>query len=234
MNITIYTFSYNEELLIEFMINHYRSRFPNCHIVIFDNSSTDKTVEIAKNNNCEIRYYETGNTLNDEIHMRIKNTCWKDAKTDWVLMCDLDELLNINFQELDYEQNIGTSIIKTECWSLVNLEDNLFFKNMKYGFRDAEYDKSLLFNKKHIQEINYGAGCHDCHPIGQIKYSAKPYIIYHYKYINEDLFVARSMLTAKRFSEDNLRNRWGYENLRPEQELRSYFKEQRRKAIKIL
>jgi glycosyltransferase involved in cell wall biosynthesis len=46
--VTIYTITYNEELMIEFFINHYRKKFPGCEIVVFDNYSTDKTVEIAK------------------------------------------------------------------------------------------------------------------------------------------------------------------------------------------
>ena len=54
MNITIYTLAYNEALIIQFIIDFYRKRFPDCHIVVYDNKSTDNTVEIAKNNNCEI------------------------------------------------------------------------------------------------------------------------------------------------------------------------------------
>jgi len=31
--ITVHTMAYNEEVLIQFMIDHYRSRFPKCHAV---------------------------------------------------------------------------------------------------------------------------------------------------------------------------------------------------------
>ena len=220
--ITIYTLTYNEELLIQFMIDHYRSRFPGCHIVVYDNNSTDRTVEIAKANGCEIRGYPSGNTLNDGLHAQIKNTCWKDAKTDWVLTCDLDELLDITSEELKYEESIGSTIIKTESWSLVNMENNLDFKSMNHGFRDSGYDKSMLFNKKFIKEMNYGVGCHNCNPIGTVKFS-KPYSMYHYKYINADLIVQKSAETAKRLSDINRKNKWGHQCLRDEAEIRRDF-----------
>ena len=44
--ITIYTFTYNEELLIKFMIDHYKLRFPNCKIIVYDNESTDNTKKL--------------------------------------------------------------------------------------------------------------------------------------------------------------------------------------------
>jgi len=234
MNITIYTITFNEELLIQFMIDHYRSRFPDCHIIVYDNSSTDKTVEISKANGCEVRTYDSGNTLDDGLHMYIKNTCWKDAKTEWVLMCDLDEMLDINFQELYNEQNAGSTIIRTEAWSLINMEDNYDLKNMKYGFRHPMYDKSILFNKNHINEINYGAGCHDCNPIGNVNYSNKLYKIYHYKYININLIIEKCKLTANRLSVANKKNNWGNQCLRSEKNIREDFENVKIKSIKIL
>ena len=95
MNITIYTIAYNESILIKFMIEHYRSRFPNCHIIVYDNYSTDNTVEIASALGCEIRYFDTNNQIFDNKYLELKNNFWRDAQTDWVLVCDVDELLNI-------------------------------------------------------------------------------------------------------------------------------------------
>ena len=187
------------------MINHYRSRFPGCRIVFYDNNSTDRTVEIAKSNNCEVKYYDSGNTLNDILHMQIKNSCWKDAKTDWVLVQDLDELLDINEQQLKKEEASGTTIIKSEGWTMVNMEDNLDIENIKHGYRSSDeiaYDKCLLFNKKHIKEINYSVGAHSCKPLGNVKYGST-FKMYHYRFINPDLEVAKCKLTAQRLSNEN-------------------------------
>lgn len=220
MNITVHTLAYNEEIRIQFMIDHYRTRFPNCNIVIYDNYSTDKTAEIAKQNNCEIRTYDSKNKLNDGVHAQVKNNCWKNAKTDWVLICDLDELLDITEKELEFEENNGTTIIKAEAWTLVNMEDNYDLKNMKYGIRDGGYDKNILFNKKYIKEINYGVGCHNCNPIGTVKFGTKQYIMYHYRDINPDFTISRSKSTTSRLSDANKMHKWGLQCMRSEDELR--------------
>jgi glycosyltransferase involved in cell wall biosynthesis len=45
---TVFTITYNEELMLPYFVNHYRSRFTNCKIVVYDNESIDKTVDIAE------------------------------------------------------------------------------------------------------------------------------------------------------------------------------------------
>jgi len=220
--ITIYTFTYNEEVLIQFMIDHYRARFPNCHIIINDNSSTDKTIEIAQSNGCEIRNYNSNGTLDDGLHVHMKNSCWKDSKTDWVLVCDLDELLDINEEQLKQEEINGNTKIKSEGYTMVNMEENLDIPSITYGFRDGGYDKDVLFNKKFISEINYSTGAHQCNSIGQIQYS-NPYKLYHYKSISPNYCVARCADTAKRLSAANKSNGWGGACLRTEQAIRDDF-----------
>ena len=96
MSITIYTMAFNEELLLPYMIKHYRSRFPNCNIVVYNNNSTDNTKQIAESNNCEVIFYNTNNQVNDDMLRNLKNNCWKTALTDWVVVCDVDEMLNIS------------------------------------------------------------------------------------------------------------------------------------------
>lgn len=235
--LTVYTLTYNEAILMQFMIDHYRSRFPGCHIVVYDNNSTDKTVEIAQNNGCEIRSYPANNQLDDGLHMRIKNSCWKDAGTDWVLMCDLDEMLDINEEQLKQEEAAGVTRIKTEAWTMVNLVDTYDASSLAaidHGFRDAGYDKSLLFDKRFIQEINYNPGAHGCRPMGNVVDSSKIYKIYHYQYINPDIFVAKRMETAKRLSDVNRKHGWGLPQVMgTEQDKRNDFQYRRERVIKV-
>jgi glycosyltransferase involved in cell wall biosynthesis len=236
MNITIYTLTYNEELLIQLMIDHYRFRFSNCKIIIYDNQSTDRTVEIAKNNNCEIRYYSTGGELNDQISLDIKNSCWKDSETDWVLVCDLDEMLDINEQQLIEEDKRGATKIKSEYWHMVNMENNLDIRSICYGFRDPNntvYDKDLLFNKKFV-DIKYRRDAHFTDSIGHIVYGSKQYKMYHFKYINPDLFVAKNKLNVQRLSYVNKINNWSASCFRDEEALKAEFQNVRNNAVKIL
>ncbi len=46
---------YNEEITIEKVIKDFRKELPDADIYVYDNNSTDKTVEIAKKNNAIIR-----------------------------------------------------------------------------------------------------------------------------------------------------------------------------------
>ena len=233
--LTIYSLTYNEELLFQFVVNHYRQRFPECKFVIYDNGSTDKTAQLAKENGCEVIDYshQSGGQLNDQLHMQIKNNCWKNASTDWILVSDLDELVDINAEQLHQEQELGTTRIRTEGWQMVNMEDNYDIANMKYASRSDRYDKFVLFNKKHIKEINYEIGAHNCKSTGNVVNSQQVYKLYHYRFINPELFVRKSQTTAQRMSDINKYNGWGFQAFRHEQEFIDEFSAERSKAIKI-
>lgn len=232
--ITVYTVTYNEEFHIQFMINHYRKNFPNCHIVVYDNHSDDDTVKIALNNNAEVIFFDSNNRLDDLKHIEIKNNCWKAAKTDWVLTCDMDELLDINEDKLKFEESQNTSLIKSEGYNMVNLEGYNTLETIQYGDRATQYDKPYLFNKKLIKEINYTIGCHTGNPIGNVKISERAYKAYHYRFINKELLRRRYISYSKRLSDENLKQGWGRHYLKTEEELMMEFDDLRNKAIKLL
>lgn len=218
--------------MIQFMIDHYRERFPGCRIVVYDNMSTDNTVKIALAKGCEVISYDTNNQLQDSRYIKIKNNCWKDAKTDWVLVCDLDELLDINAKELKMEESSGTSIVKTKGYDMVTLDDNLDLAGIKYGERDTGEDKFCLFNKKFISEINYDIGCHSCNPAGTIRYSERVYKLYNYCYINYETTVERYKVYRARISPKDIRNGCFSYSETPE-EIRALYTEARNQAIKV-
>lgn len=230
--ITVYTLAYNEELLMQFMIDHYRTRFPGCQIVVHNNFSTDDTVKIARANDCEVVPFDTGGQINDRRYLDVKNHCWKNASTDWVLVCDLDELLDINAAELKLEENLGTSIVKAEGYDMVTLDKKLDIPAMKYGARAEPHDKSYLFNKKLIKEINYDFGCHFSNPSGTVVYSKLAYKLYHYCMVNYDISVEKYKLYATRMSPENLEKGWGNYEFTPG-EIRDFYSESWEKAIKV-
>ena len=211
--------AYNEEIKMQFMIDHYKKRFINCHFVIYDNYSIDNTHSIAEKNNCEIRMYDSNNQIDDMNLRDLKNSCWKDAKTDWVLICDVDELLDITEQDLIKEESLGSTIIRTDGWNMINLEENDDLYSIKYGIRAANYDKNYLFNKRFIKEIKYECGCHRSSPDGIIKYSDKIYKLYHYSFINTNFLIERYKYTAKRLSETNKKYGMGSYHLASEEEI---------------
>lgn len=218
--ITIYVVSYNEELMIQFMIDHYRKRFPNCNIILFDNMSTDNTVQIALDNDIDVIPFYTNNTFSDGKNMEIKNNAWKTAPTDWVLTCDMDELLDINEDQLKLEKVLGTTIIRGEGYNMVNMKGaSIDLNDIKYGDRCTRYDKAYLFNKTFISEINYGAGCHECSPKGIIKFNTNQYKTYHYNFINLDLVIKKYKRNNDRLSEENKKKGWGIHYFFTEQQI---------------
>ena len=219
-NIQIYTITYNEEYMLPFFIKWYRNRFPDCKIVVYDNMSTDNTVQIAKDNNCEVILYDTNNQLSDSKYLEIKNNCWKNAETDWVLVCDVDELLDIKSEDLNTDQTLFKSKGYNMC-NVGNVEDIL---TIRHGIEAVQYDKVLCFNKLYIKEINHTPGCHSCNPIGDVIYTSKRPKLLHMKFINEDLLVEKYKSYASRLSEENKAKQWGYHYSEQEQSLRESFK----------
>lgn len=231
--ITIYSIVYNEEIILKHFIDHYRSRFSNCRIVLYDNISSDNTRIIAKENNCEVYDFETNGQINEFEYLKIKNNCWKSANTDWVLVCDADEFLDINKKQLVREASRGTSIIKPLGYNMVNMNDDLNIDRMEYGVRSEPYDKCVLFNKKLLNEINYAVGCHTCAPTGKVRFNKESYNLYHYKYINKDYLVQRYNIFSARLSQVNLKYGMGYQYNFGKEKIIKDFDDIRAAAIKL-
>jgi hypothetical protein len=232
--ITIYTIAWQEQFMIQYFITHYHVRFPGCKIIVYDNESRDDTRKIAEARGCEVRTFTTGNTLSDRTYLEIKNNVWKEAKTDWVLIADVDEHLNIWDADLKYEQSLGTSIIRAEGWNMISLQDELQSPfDLTHGVRAESYDKLYCFNKKSISEINYRYGCHKAAPVGDLFYSDKLYKCRHYKYLNREYMIARHALFAKRMSEHNKKHGLGIHYMYSKEEITKEFNEARKNAILV-
>lgn len=231
---TIYTITYNEEVFIQYFIDHYRSKFPGCDIVIYDNMSTDNTVKIANENNCNVISFDTNDKFMDSKHLQIKNNCWKNSKNQWALICDADELVQISLEELIEEDRLGSTIIKFEGYNMVNLEENNNFKNMTNGARAIQYDKNYLFNTKLLTDINYSPGCHSADPKGTIKYSDNVYKACHFKWLNKEYVINRYRLCADRLSEENKKNQWGYHYFWSDEKIIDYMNNIKLNSKKIL
>ncbi len=204
--ITIYSICYNEQVMMQFFINHYRNLFPNCRIVIYDNYSTDRTEEIALANGCEVIKYDSNNEIRDDLYLEIKNNCWKDATTPYVFIGDCDEIVFITQEQLLEEQSKGVTMIDFEGWNMITMSDDedIIDLNLEVGSRAKQYDKAFIFNKLHLTEINYSAGCHYCSPIGNIKHSETKYLMCHFKALGLNYMINRHTHFATRMSQQNL------------------------------
>ena len=192
--IQLYLFCYNEELIIESTILHYKKMFPAINITILDNESTDKSTEIAIKMGCDIQTVKTDNILNDFTHHHLRNETWKKANVDWIIICDMDEYLCMNQTDLNEEEKSGTTLIKTQGYNMVgeshsDILDDIKIEEIDRGFKDNHYSKTICFNRKNIHHMYYGGGGHDSFPVGpRVQYSKKIYPLYHYKYLGFEYF----------------------------------------------
>lgn len=208
--IDIYLLCFNEENFLQFAIDHYKNMFPNGNIIFYDNMSTDNSEKIILNNGCQIRKFDTNNSFNDQVHMDIKNNCWKESsQNEWVLTADLDELVHVTEEDLKKENLNSSSILSFEGYTLVGGRTGYDFLNLKKGIRDGGHDKKHIFNRKLIKEMNYGAGAHAANPIGNVKYSIDKYKVIHYKWISLEAVMNRHNFYAQRMSQTNKKNGWG-------------------------
>ena len=98
MKLIQYTLMYNESEIIPYVVDywiHLHSQLDEFKVVVYDNNSTDNSVELlSKYPWIEIRHFQSDGH-NDVIHQQLKQDCWKESKgrADWCCVCDFDEIL---------------------------------------------------------------------------------------------------------------------------------------------
>jgi hypothetical protein len=182
----IFLLCYNESVLLSQTICHYRYFFPSATITIYDNESTDNSVEIAKSLGCNVISWNSNNAIDDFKYKEIKNNCWKHVEDGWVIVADMDEWLCISENDLINERESGTTIINTKGLDMIgesNREDvnDINLHSIVKYIDNPFLSKKICFYRNSIEEINYEVGAHSCSPIGNIVYSSN---IYHIKHMN--------------------------------------------------
>jgi len=52
-------------------------------------------------------------------YKNIKNTCWKNIKSGWIIMADMDEFLCITEDQLKIEKQQGTTILNVKGFNMI-------------------------------------------------------------------------------------------------------------------
>jgi hypothetical protein len=211
MNINIFLLCYNESLMLPKTVNFYKTRFPKCTITIYDNMSSDNSVEIAKNLGCIVHNFNTNNINNVLIKRNIANSCWQSVRKGWIIMADMDEWLDITYQDLVNEIRQGTTILTVQGYNMVgesnsiNLDDIDLNNIKKYVVHNPE-SKNLCFLRPHICNMNYSVGSHVCNPLGIVKYSNKIYINKHMAFLGLPYIINKITERYKRSKEMQKQN----------------------------
>jgi glycosyltransferase involved in cell wall biosynthesis len=220
----IYTVCYNEAHFVKNFLSGYAGAE---RIVVYDNYSTDNTVELlGQDSRVEIRMLNTEGKLRDDLHMDIKNHSWKEArgKADWVLTVDFDEIFNRCIQEngkakfdLDFREvsKLGCNIIRPYGYNMISLDAPMGADGHPYQYANrAIYhvpeEKMVCFNPNQIKEMRFHCGAHECAPLDYDQSTANirvccldQFKILHYKLWNMDHYLNRIKLLKERQSEFN-------------------------------
>ena len=225
-NIVWYVLCWNEMPILPFVIDYWKQIARK--VIVYDNNSTDGTLEYLKAFDwIEVRPYpfDTQNKLNDEIHYKIKNECWKEQKgkgVDFCIVSDLDEIIwskNLYVEFSHYKQN-NICLVQPIAFEFVSKTfpihtDVLLHDQIKNCCRLEFWDKCILLSPDRIEETNYGPGSHWCDP----KYNKEKYTIwksrslylFHFKYLSLEYLIMKRFASKDRVSETNKTNNWGFE-----------------------
>ena len=215
---------WNESTFLPFFLNYYS--FID-KIIIFDNFSSDNSVEIIKNyNNVEYTYYNTNEKIRDDIYLEIKNNLWKTYKNecDWIIIVDIDEIIYHPIGLVNYLLRIPKDIAILQCTGFEMFSPNIFdhpgnsiLEKCDTGIAYNQLNKCTIINTKLTKDINYLAGCHSCNPIIEGRILRDPnFKLLHYKFVFPLPFlINRYKIMSHRLSDENKKNSWGlhYNNI---------------------
>ena len=174
MNIHAYLLCYNEEMIIKNILDYY-SGFCS-KIFLLDNYSTDRSVEIAEgypkvtiipwktadNKIDESKYVELKSELY-KVHSRANGSLTNEV-ADWVISCDMDEVLYhpdiVTILKQYKDDGITVPLVTgIDVVGSNDLDQNLpIVDQYEYGERNVNFDKRIIFDCNF--DISYSYGCH--------------------------------------------------------------------------
>jgi len=205
MNINIFLLCYNESPLLPHTIAHYKKLLPRSKITIYDNNSTDNSVQIATSLGCKVIPWNSDNIFDYNKITYIKNNCWKTITDGWIIVADMDQLLCVTEDDLKREKELGNTIISIRGLDMIGESNTLGLTDLNLQainkfITNSKQDKSLCFYRNSIGEMNYTTS-HKCKPIGTVRYTQQIYYNKHMSYLGLDYFthkiITRYERTAK-------------------------------------
>lgn len=210
-SIEIHIICYNEQVMLPFTIDWYNTLLRNHTFIVHDNGSTDKTLEICKENSIEVRPFVTEG-MNDTIQSQIKSKAVLESKVDYVLCIDADECCLITQDEIN---ELDVDIVKFQGWDIFDTKESPWEVIIPKGCQSPGYSKSVLVKGNTFEEFKFAAGAHSIDSCKlmeerELTYSLDEYKLLHYKHWSSNYNINRSAELAKRQSKDNLAKRHSF------------------------
>jgi glycosyltransferase involved in cell wall biosynthesis len=236
MLIETYILCNNEELLMPYLMRHYK-QFSK--VFILESNSTDKTVDIARSMGGEVWKYDVPDEINDRWFKELKNTCWKDSQAAWVIVVDADEFV--------YHPNIERILKYCQstviCPRFFNMYSETFpttkgqiYEEVKSGVEQiAPKAKMNIFRPHIIRSMNYLEGCHEAFPIGKVVINYDTGIkTLHMRNLGREFVINRNLRARQRNSKFNKEMGWGVHVEWSQEEWMHIFDEGINQATKII
>lgn len=216
-----------------YFMKHY-SQFAS--VVVLENNSTDKTVQIAKSWGARVWEQDIPDVIDDQWYIDIKDNIWKSSKADWVMVVDCDEFIyHPNLVEV-LEQTSGT-IIEPTFYEMFSEKfpttETQIYDEVKFGCDGGP--KINIFRPGKIKEINYQGGCHNATPLGDVQFAKNTGICtLHMRFLSLQYVLDRSKHSAQRLSEFNKRTGLGFHYLWSEEDITNHFKGHLAKSTQVI
>jgi hypothetical protein len=215
IHVNIFIFCFNEAVLLPHTISHYKKYLPSSKITIYDNESTDNSVEIAKQLGCTVVSWSSGNINNALTRRDMANNCWKQIQRGWIIVIDMDEWLCVTERELRMEHQKGTNVLEILGLEMIGesqQEDvsDIELNNISKYVVNTWESKKLCFLRNHIKEMKYNAGAHKCNPECKnnftLKYSSTQYYNKHMSVLGLPFYKHKMIQRFSRSHEMRKRN----------------------------
>lgn len=205
-------------------------------VILLENGSTDRTVDIAHSLGAEVWKYDRPDEIDDQWFMDTKNSCWKESKADWVMVVDADEFI-YHPELVKILKNTKSTVFMPRLWNMFSesfpTTEGQIYEEVTGGREGGA--KMNIFNPKEITDINYEVGCHNAKPAGNVKLNLNSEILtLHMRNLGIEYMLERNHRASARRSELNKRMGWGYHVDFPDSEVITYYNNETTGLIKVL
>lgn len=200
----------NEEFILPFFLDHYTALGD---VVLFDNGSTDGTIDIAKSYpNVSIVYFDTQDKLNDYALTEIRNKGWVPYKDsyDYCIVVDSDQIIyHPNLK--DYLQkcfNDGMTFLGTVGYQMLSEElprynGTPIYEQIRTGAEYWTLSIKPVFNPKKVSP-SYDHGQHSAFPKGEVVSPEETELkTLHYRWLSYDYFMSKCHVRNSELSDWN-------------------------------
>ena len=247
------TFTYNESTMIPYVMR-YLERMGFDKLIVYDNQSTDNTVELLKKYSfVEVRTLDTGGSKSNQKIMEVKNSVWKEFSKEenaWMFVSDFDEVIYYDGILKEYLKAMGDEgynylnqdMVQTICEHFPD-KDKLVHESCDggvfWGNTHIGGCKMTLFKLSDFISITYTPGSH------MVKINTKENVhlkslnnkeikSFHLKYIDKDYCLERKHLAKKRRGPEDIRRGFGVQYERPDSEFLNEWDKMIKASINIV